>query len=172
EKTGLLQHDAGVGNDIAVGAQFGQRFAEGHTMERAATQKFKRAFGCSQRAHAVMNATGAEPALRDFETAPRSSDDVVERYPDISEANLAVTEGRIIRSKHGHHALDLDAGRVERHQSHGMALVLSGRAIGYAHEDEQPAMGMADSRTPPFQAIEDDVIPLDEGRSLHVRGIR
>src|SRR5208337_1259956 len=146
--------------------------AEGHAMERAAAQKFKRAFGRSQRAHAVMNATRAEPALRDFETAPRSGDDVVERYPDIGEANLAVTEGRVIGSKHGYHALDLDAGSVERHQNHGMTLVLGGRAIAYAHEDEQPAMGMADSGAPPFHAVEDDVIPLDEGRSLHVRGIR
>src|ERR1019366_4702805 len=149
KKTGLLQYDAGVGNDIGVGAQFGQRFAEGHPMKRAAAQKFKRAFGRSQRAHAVMNAAGAEPALRDFETAARSGNDVVERYPDIREADLAVTEGRVIGSKHRYHALDLDAGSVERHQNHGVTLVLGGRAIGYAHEDEQPAMGMADSGTPP-----------------------
>ncbi len=32
-------------------------------------------------------------------------------------------------------------------------------------------MGMADSRTPPLPAVENDVIPLDERRSLHVCGI-
>src|SRR5208337_4107867 len=146
--------------------------AEGHAMERAAAQKFKRAFGRSQRAHAVMNATRAEPALRDFETAPRSGDDVVERYPDVGEANLAVTEGRVIGAKHGHHALDLDARRLERHQNHGMTFVFVGRAIRYAHEDQQPAVGMANSGTPPFAAVEDDVVPLDKSASSHVRGIR
>ena len=119
-----------------------------------------------------MNTPGTEPPLRDFETAARSRDDVVERYPNVREANLAVTERRIIGAKHRHHAFDLDARSIERHQNHGMTLVLRGRALGDAHEDEQPAVGMSNSGTPPFQAVEDDVIPLDEGRSLHVRGIR
>ena len=141
-------------------------------MERAAAQQVKRAFGCSQRAHAVMNATGAKPALRDFETAARPRNDVVQRYPDIREANLAVTEGRVVGSKHRHHALDIDAGTVERHQNHGMTLILRGGAISDAHEDENPAMGMADSGTPPFPAVEEGVITLDERRRLHVRGIR
>src|SRR5208282_109277 len=126
----------------------------------------------SERPHAVMNATGAEPALGDFETASRSGDDVVERYPDISEANLTVTEGRVVGAKHRHHTLDLDARSIERHQNHGMTLVLRGRSIGDAHEDEQPAMRVADPGTPPFQAVEDDMVSLDEGGRLHVRGIR
>src|ERR1700694_2362128 len=172
KKTGLLQHNARVGNDIGIAAEFGQGLAESHAMKRAAAQKFKSAFGRSQRAHAVVNAAGAEPALRDLETAARSGDDVVERHPYVGKANLAVTKRRVIGAKYWQHALDLHARSIERHQNHGMTSVLGGGAIRYAHEDEQPAMGMADSGTPPFPAVEYDVVPLDEGRSLHVGGIR
>src|SRR5579864_9778766 len=119
-----------------------------------------------------MNAAGAEPALRNFKTASWSGDDVIERYPNIGKAHLAVTEGRIIRAKHGQHALDLDAGSVERNQNHGMTLVPGGGAIGQTHEDEQSAVRMANSGTPPFPAVKDDLVPLDEGCSLHVGRIR
>ena len=32
KKTGLFQHDAGIGNDIGIGAQFRQGLAKGHAM--------------------------------------------------------------------------------------------------------------------------------------------
>src|SRR6202522_1077562 len=168
QKTGLLQHDPGIGNDIGIRAQFCQRLAKGHTTERTAAHKLKRAFGRSERAHAVMDAAGAEPSLCDFKTPARSSNYVIERQTDVREANLAVTGGRIIRSKYRPHALDPDTRSIERNQNHGMALMLGGAAIGNSHENQYPAMRMSDPRTPPLQTVEDDLLSLDERRSLHV----
>src|SRR5580698_9478127 len=115
-----------------------------------------------------MNATGAEPTLRNFKTAARSSDDVVERYPNIRETHLTVTERRIIGAKYRHHALDLYTGSIDGHQNHGMTPVPRGGVIGYAHKDEQAAVGVAGSGTPPFPAVQNHMLALNESSSLHV----
>src|SRR5580704_8604171 len=100
-----------------------------------------------------MNAARPKAALRDFKPATRSCDDVVERHAHIRKAHLAVSKGRVIRTKHRHHALDLHARRIQWNQNHRMPLIPRGGTIGYAHKDEQPAVGMAESGTPPLQSI-------------------
>src|SRR5215469_303467 len=120
----------------------------------------------------MMDAAGAQTPLRDLETATRPADDVVEWYPHIGKADLAMSERGVVGAKHRYHALDLDAGSVEWQQNHGMPLVSRGRGLGQAHEDEQLAVRMPYSRTPPFPAVEDDMVALDQGGGLHVGGIR
>ena len=50
-------------------ALLGDRLAEGDARLDAAAHGFQRALGQADQAHAVMDAAGAEPALRDLEAA-------------------------------------------------------------------------------------------------------
>ncbi len=46
-----------------------------------------------------------------------------------------------------------------------------GAGVGEAHEDEEPAVGVAESRAPPLAAVEDDLVALDDGGGGHGGGV-
>src|SRR5688572_22375997 len=57
-------------------SHFGERLAERDPMFGAAAHRFERAFGHSDRAHAMMDSTRPKASLRDLETAPFAQQDV------------------------------------------------------------------------------------------------
>ncbi len=65
----LLYIHAGLGDDIDIAAQARQRLAEGDTRDRALAQQLERFLRRADRAHAVVDAAGAQATLGNLETA-------------------------------------------------------------------------------------------------------
>jgi hypothetical protein len=72
----------------------------------------------------MVNTTGSETALNNFETSAGSKDDMVGGDADVVEGDVAVTMGGIIVTKDRHHAVDGDSGRIGWHEHDGLLLVL------------------------------------------------
>src|SRR5260221_360990 len=71
----------------------------------------------------MMNAPWPQPALGNFKAAAFAQQHVGNRNTDILTAALPMPVRRVIVSKDGQHALNLDAGRVHGPQPHGLVLV-------------------------------------------------
>src|SRR3546814_10465188 len=55
---------------------------------------------------------------------------------------------------------DLDPRRVHRHREHRLLLVALGAEVGLAHHDRDLAARVADSRRPPFAAVDDIIVAV------------
>src|SRR5690606_40365892 len=152
EQSQLVDRDAGVGDAFAVAAEVDDRLAEGGALETTAAREFEGVLGQPDEAHAVVDTTGTEAALRDLESSSGTGDDGVERQPDVGEGHLTVAAGLVEEAHGGEHAFDLDTRGVEGHEDHRMSLVLVGFRNGEAHENEHLAVGSADAGAPPLAA--------------------
>src|SRR3984885_9942644 len=112
-----------------------------------------------------MDTAGAEPALRDLKSPALAEQDVAGGNAHVLEQYLGVAVRRIVEAEHREKLLDGDTGRVERDQNLRLLLVARRLGIGLAHQDRDLAAGIADTRRPPFAAIDDVVIAvtLDAG---------
>ena len=77
--------DARLGDALLRHRALGDRLAESDARERPLAHQLERALGRADRAHAVVDAAGPEPALRDLEAAPFAEQDVGDRYADVLE---------------------------------------------------------------------------------------
>src|SRR5712692_2616519 len=73
---GAVDLDARLRDPLADDAVVRDIAAEGMTAERTLAQRLERTLGNADEPHAMVNAAGSEPALRDFEAAPRPQQDV------------------------------------------------------------------------------------------------
>ena len=162
---------AAIGDVLAHHALLGQRLAEGGARARPFAHHFERALGLSDGAHAMVDAPGTEPALRDLEAAPLAQDHVIRRHAHILEVHLAMAVRRIVIAEDGERADHRDAGRVNRHQHHRMLLVARSIGVALAHEDENLAARIGGARGPPFQAVDHIVIAVALDARLEVGGI-
>ena len=104
-----------------------------------AHHRIERALRQPDQAHAVVDATRAEPTLRDLEAAAFAGDQMIERHACAVETHLGVTAGCIVeaeqvqRPHHGH------ARRRLRHDDLAVATMRLGVRVGHAHHDEEVA---------------------------------
>ena len=77
----------------------------------------------ADRAHAVVDAAGAEPALRDLEAFTLAEQDAGRRHPAVLKDDLRVALGRVGVAEHAHRPHDRDPRRVHRHEQHRLLLV-------------------------------------------------
>ena len=105
-----------VRDDLEVLAEAGERLAEGLAVEPAPHQQVERTLGGTDRAHAVVDAAGAEAHLADLEPAPLAQEHVRPRHAHVVEAQVHVPVGRVVLAEHVHATEDLDPGRVHRHE--------------------------------------------------------
>ena len=165
EQASLFNLDAGLGDIDANGAHFREFFAEGDAGCNPATKEFQGSFGDADEAHAVVDTAGAEAALGDFEAAAFAEEEVFGGDADVRESEFAVAVGTVVVAVDGEEAFELDAGGIERDEDHGLLLVAGGRGVGFAHENDDFAVGIAGADGPPFATVEDVVVgvPLDGG---------
>ena len=108
-------------------------------LERALDHQFERELGGADGAHAVMDAPGPKPRLRQREAAAFLAEEILGRHAHILEQHFAMAL-RMALVHHRRVAHDGKAGRVARHQHHALALCGSGRSgLGLAHDDEDLA---------------------------------
>ena len=93
QETCLLDHDARLGDALERDALLGHRLAERHPSQRALAHALERALGQADLAHAVVDATRAEAALRDLEAAAFAEQHVRGRTRAFSEAHLRARSG-------------------------------------------------------------------------------
>src|SRR5262249_4172404 len=154
----LVDLDAGLSDPVARHAVVRNGPAEGAATDGALTHLLQRALGDTDQPHAMMDAAGAEPPLRDFEAAAFAEQDVRRRHANVLEHNFGVAVRRIVIAEEAERALDLHARRVERHQHHGLAFVGLRSRIRHAHHDRDFAAAVHGARGPPFAAVNDVVV--------------
>ena len=93
-----------------------------------------------------MDAAGPQAALRDLESAAFAEQNVGGGNADVGEGHLGVAVRGMIVTENGEHALDLDAGSVERDQNHRLLFMFRRRRIGFAHENRDLAARIAARR--------------------------
>ena len=118
QQAGAVDRDPGVGDALAVAAEVGDRLAEGRAGHRPRAGELERALGQSDRPHAVVDATRAEPTLGDLEGAAGAEQHVGQRHAHVGERHLAVAERFVVVAHRGEHPLDLHARGVPGHEHH------------------------------------------------------
>src|SRR5437870_12940281 len=108
----------------------------------------------------MMYAPRSEPALRNFEPAPFTQQNVGCGHADILESNFAMPVRRVIITEDRQHAADGDARSVERNKNHGLLFMARSRGVGLAHENGDFAARIAGARRPPLAAVEDVIAAL------------
>ena len=103
-----------------------QRLAEGDALLRAAAHPFQHALAETDQAHAMMDASGAKPPLRDFEAAAFAEQHVADGHADVVENDLRGAVGHAVEAEHRQRADDAHAGRILRHQDHRLPPVAVG----------------------------------------------
>ena len=90
------------------------------------------------RAHAVVDAAGAEPGLGDREAAALLAEQVGRRHPDVVEGDLAVAV-LVLPAEHRQRPHDRHTGGVDGHEDHRLLLMAGGVGVGAAHHDQDLA---------------------------------
>ena len=75
---------------------FGQLLAERLAAQRTPAHQLQRHLGLADRPHAMMDAAGPEPALRDLEAPALAEDQIVLRHADIVEADVHMAVRRVV----------------------------------------------------------------------------
>src|SRR5919197_128485 len=173
EQPRLVDLDARLRDALERDVVVGDALAEGHAAHRALAHQLQRPLGHADLAHAVVDASGTQAALRDLEAAALAEQQVGRGHPHVLEQHLAVAVRRVVVAEHLQHADHLDARRVARHDDHRLLLVLVGiLRIRLAHEDEDLAARVADPRRPPLVAVDDVVAAVADDRRFDVRRVR
>ena len=169
EQPRLIDLDARLGDRrCSRHALVGDGLAEGGARQRAAAQRFERALGNADLAHAMVDAAGAEAALRDLEAAPLAEQHVGGRHAHVLEQDLGVAVRRVVVAEHGQRPHDRDAGRVHRHEDHRLLAVARPVRVGPAHQDRDRAARVHGAGGPPFAAVDDVVVAVAADRALDV----
>src|SRR5207244_4784542 len=106
-----------LGDEVLHELLLGERAAEGMPFVRAAAHQLDRALGSPDRAHAVMDAAGAEPVLGYEEACTALAEEALLRHPAGLVADLAVA-GAAVVTHHRHRPDQVEAGSVGRDEDH------------------------------------------------------
>src|SRR5690554_1454840 len=158
QQTGLFDVHPGIGDDVRVATQLGDRAAEGFSGHGAFDHDLQGSFGRTNSTHAVVYTSWPQTALGDFKAAAGAGDDGAVGQTYVVEQYLAVAVGLVVGTEDRQHALNGDTRGVQGHQHHRVAAVFLGVRVGYTHEDADFAVRVADAGAPPFSAVEDDFV--------------
>src|SRR5437588_1386482 len=102
----------------------------------------------------MVNASGAQAALRDLKAPAFAQQDIRDWHSYIRISNFTVAVRSMIVAEDGQQSLDLNAGCIERDQNHRLLLVLGRCRIGLAHEDGNLAAWITCSGRPPLASVD------------------
>src|SRR5258708_38871137 len=121
----------------------------------------------------MMNPPRTQPPLRDLEPHAEPGDHVRCRTAYILEDHLAVAMRLVVLAKNGQHAYNPHTERTEWHQHHRvLVMTVLRRVRSSGHEDDHPGPRMPGAARPPFLSVQNDLVPVEDCRRLHVRRIR
>jgi len=157
---------------LAHRAVFGQRAAEGGAQGRAAAHQLQRALRAADQPHAVVNAPGTQPPLRDLEATALAEQQVGDRHAHVLVHDLRVPDRRVVVAEDVHVALDAHARRVLGHQDHRLAPVQLGMVgRGEPHHDQQLAVLVERAGGEPLAAVDDVMVAVAADLAAYVGGI-
>ena len=119
-----------------------------------------------------MDAARSKAALRDFKAASFTQQAIFDGHANIFQLDLHMAVRRVIISEYRQMAQDVDPGRVHRHQYLRLLRMALCFGIGFAHDDGDFAARIAQTRRPPFAAIDDIVIAVADHTGFDVGRIR
>src|SRR5690348_14518252 len=149
----------------------GDRLAEGDPLAGAIAHHLERTLGQPDCAHAVVDATGPQAALRDLEAATFAQQDVARRDAHVLVAYFRVAVWRVVIAEHAEMAHDGDAGCIHRHQHHGLLRMTRRIGIGLAHDDGDLAARVHRPGAPPLAAVDHVVVALTLDTAAYVGGV-
>mmetsp|Transcript_14695 Transcript_14695/g.47184 ORF Transcript_14695/g.47184 Transcript_14695/m.47184 type:complete len:801 (-) Transcript_14695:62-2464(-) len=152
---------AALRDAVDDGVALGERLAKGNARLGARAHERECALGLADGAHAVVDAAGAQPPLRNLEALAFAPEDGGLRHTAVLERDLHVALWRVGVAKHGQRPHEPDAGRVHRHEEHGLLLVeVRVFRVRLAHQNHDLRVQRARAGAPPFAAVDDVVAPL------------
>ena len=117
----------------------------------------------------MVDAAGTEAALRNLEAAALAEQQVFLRHAHIGEDHFGGAVGHAVEAEDRQRTLDLDAGRVHRHEDHRLLLVAVRIArIALAHEDADLAARVGGVGRVPLVAVDDVVVAIAHDRALDI----
>src|SRR5207253_9970495 len=102
-------HDACFRDPLERDRTLGDGFAEGDAIFHAPAHFLQRAFGETDNAHAMVDAAGSEPALRDVESATFAEKKVIDWNAHMVENDLHVSVRRVVITENGQVPQNVDA---------------------------------------------------------------
>ena len=107
--------DPGMRNALLPHRLFRNPFAKRHAGLQAPHHLLQCHFGAANRAHAMVDAPRPKAALSNFEAPAFTQKQVFHWHPHVFQSHFGVTVRRIVKTKHGQHAHNRDAGRIQGH---------------------------------------------------------
>ena len=172
QQSGLFDLAVRARHVLADAALLGQFATEGGAVVDPAGHGLERALGLADRAHAVVDAPRAQPALGDLEALTCAEDDVGLGHANVLESQLGLAAGRVEAAEHLLVAHDGQARRAARHD-HRAVLRMAGSVGQVAtHHQQQLAALVHDAADPPLAAVEQVIVPVLVDSQRHVGGVR
>ena len=161
----LLDRHPRLGDLLAHHALLGERLAEGDARRGALAHQLERPLRHADRAHAVMDAAGPEPAWAIAKPPPSSPIRLLDRHADVGRSATSQWPCWSLVAEDRQVADDLDARGVHRHEDHRLLAVRSARRVGLAHHDEDLAARVGGAARPPLAAVDDVVVAVAGDRA-------
>ncbi len=155
----LFDLHARLGDSFLHDALVGERLLERDAHLGAHAHEVERAFRHADRAHAMVNAAGPEPCLRNRETASLFAEEVLLRDAHVLPQRLAVPATFGV-TEHGQAAPHGDTGSVHRDEDHRLPVIRVGVGIGDAHEHREFAARVERAAREPLVAVDHVVVAL------------
>ncbi|CAI8360145.1 MAG: Uncharacterised protein [Rhodospirillaceae bacterium] len=171
QQAGLVDVDAHLRQLFPERALVSDGAAEVDPLLGAGDRILEGALSTADGAHAVVDAAGAEAALRDLEATPLAQQHVRRRHAHVLEQHFGVAVGGIVVAEDVQGALDRHPRGVARHQNHRLLLMTLGGDVGLAHENENLAAWVRRAGGPPLAAVDDVFVTLAANVGLDVGGI-
>ena len=168
QEPGLVDRHSGVGDDVTVSAEVGERLAERNAEHRSLAEALERALGRTDRTHAMVDAARTQTALRDLKAAAWPSDDAAHWEAHVVEEHLGMTMGLVQVPEHRQHTQGLHTWRIGRDEHHRMPFVSPRVRISDAHENVEAATRVAGAAGPPLLTVQHDLVANHLAGSLHV----
>ena len=166
-----LDIDANARDHFDVLAELNDRFAKRFPGDGPLHEEVQRPLSLPDRAHAVMDASGAEPDLRDLEAAAFAEEHVRPGHPHVVQLDVHVAVGRVVLAKHGHGPQDVEAGGVHGYQDLRLLLIARRVRAGLDHADHDLAARVASAGDVVLLAVDDPLVAIEHGSRVDVLGI-
>ena len=165
-----LDLGGGVGDPVLHRLLVRERLAERLALERVRAHQLERALHLAEPAHDVVDATRAEPLLRDPEAVAGLAERIRHGHADVRGARLAVrSPAAPFVPHHRDIAHELVPRRVGRDDDHRRAPVRLRVGIGHEHDD--PEAGAVGARREPLVRVDHPLVAVPHGPAAQQRRV-
>mmetsp|Transcript_37696 Transcript_37696/g.56248 ORF Transcript_37696/g.56248 Transcript_37696/m.56248 type:complete len:247 (-) Transcript_37696:482-1222(-) len=162
--------DSGFRDGCPDSVLLGQDLAEGLSSVGSVDHRCESHLADANGAHAMVDSSGSQAALSDFEAPTLAQEDILLRNSDVVEDDLTGAIALLV-AEQGHHPQNGHSRSVARSQDHRMLAVDGTRPAASAHENKNLALRSNSSSDEPFVTIDDVVVPIRFDPSGDVRRV-